>query len=149
MVLGLRSYTWSDRISYQHTNWELGVKGFAPGGLVLFFTPGDGYEKGIVNYHRRLKDSEWYEPYPANHVGKFGFIGDFTDFKIFFPAWCSWLVSGIAPTFWIWRRVRSRCRPSGLCGYCGYSLTGNTSGVCPECGTPVPKEPADKSPRPA
>jgi hypothetical protein len=24
-----------------------------------------------------------------------------------------------------------------LCLSCGYSLTGNTSGVCPECGTPV------------
>lgn len=26
---------------------------------------------------------------------------------------------------------------SGCC-VCGYNLTGNVSGVCPECGTPVP-----------
>jgi Flp pilus assembly protein TadB len=26
---------------------------------------------------------------------------------------------------------------SGRCLACGYSLRGNTSGVCPECGTPV------------
>ena len=25
----------------------------------------------------------------------------------------------------------------GLCPACGYSLAGNASGVCPECGTPV------------
>jgi len=25
----------------------------------------------------------------------------------------------------------------GLCSACGYNLTGNTSGVCPECGTKV------------
>jgi uncharacterized paraquat-inducible protein A len=25
----------------------------------------------------------------------------------------------------------------GLCAACGYDLTGNTSGVCPECGTPT------------
>ena len=25
----------------------------------------------------------------------------------------------------------------GLCLTCGYSLAGNISGVCPECGTPV------------
>jgi len=25
----------------------------------------------------------------------------------------------------------------GLCRGCGYNLTGNTSGVCPECGTPL------------
>ena len=38
-----------------------------------------------------------------------------------------------------WRhdhRVRKR-REKGLCTRCGYSLTGNTSGVCPECGTLV------------
>ena len=36
-----------------------------------------------------------------------------------------------------------------LCISCGYDLTANTSGVCPECGTPVPKAPVDKSPRTA
>jgi hypothetical protein len=39
-----------------------------------------------------------------------------------------------------WRnyaRHRRRAR-LGLCASCGYSLTGNTSGTCPECGTPVP-----------
>ncbi len=25
----------------------------------------------------------------------------------------------------------------GTCPYCGYNLTGNVSGVCPECGTAV------------
>jgi len=24
-----------------------------------------------------------------------------------------------------------------LCGACGYDLTGNVSGVCPECGTEI------------
>ena len=26
-------------------------------------------------------------------------------------------------------------RPKGRCRSCGYNLTGNVSGVCPECGT--------------
>ena len=30
---------------------------------------------------------------------------------------------------WRWRR--------GLCGACAYDLTGNESGVCPECGTRI------------
>ena len=30
--------------------------------------------------------------------------------------------------------------PPGHCRRCGYNLTGNESGVCPECATPVPKE---------
>jgi hypothetical protein len=45
------------------------------------------------------------------------------------------------------RRTEKRAA-EGRCFRCGFSLTGNTSGVCPECGTPVPKEPAEKSHRP-
>ena len=32
------------------------------------------------------------------------------------------------------RRLRRVKR--GLCEWCGYDLTGNVSGVCPECGVP-------------
>ena len=36
------------------------------------------------------------------------------------------------------RPSRSQRRAAmGLCVACGYSLKGNTSGVCPECGAPV------------
>ncbi len=31
-------------------------------------------------------------------------------------------------------RRRARRLADGHCGYCGYDLTGNVSGVCPECG---------------
>ncbi len=34
-----------------------------------------------------------------------------------------------------WRRLRHRCI------HCSYNLTGNTSGVCPECGTPTVPRP--------
>jgi hypothetical protein len=47
---------------------------------------------------------------------------------------------------WLVTRFIFRRRQPGLCRRCGYNLTGNTSGVCPECGTPVPKEAAEKSP---
>jgi len=30
--------------------------------------------------------------------------------------------------------------PPGHCTACGYDLTGNTSGVCPECGKTVPDQ---------
>ena len=41
--------------------------------------------------------------------------------------------------------VESR-RHLGLCQACGYNLTANTSGVCPECGTPVPAPAGEKPP---
>jgi hypothetical protein len=47
-----------------------------------------------------------------------------------------------APTAVLWYRSwRDRHRiPVGHCRNCGYDLTGNVSGVCPECGTPVKGE---------
>lgn len=38
---------------------------------------------------------------------------------------------------WIVRRRRSRPIPPGHCT-CGYDLTGNVSGICPECGRSAP-----------
>lgn len=34
-------------------------------------------------------------------------------------------------------RLRHRRRVRGLCVECGYDLTGNVSGKCPECGTEI------------
>src|SRR5215469_489049 len=38
---------------------------------------------------------------------------------------------------WYRRRQRELRAEGGCCLKCGYDLHGNTSGVCPECGTPV------------
>jgi len=56
------------------------------------------------------------------------------------PFWLPLLLTAI-PTAWLWHRDRSvfSCLPDHLfCRGCGYDLTGNTSGVCPECGEAKP-----------
>ena len=57
------------------------------------------------------------------------------------------LLFGIYPTIAFicgpLRRIRRRKR--GLCPWCGYDLTGNTSGVCPECAAKIDEE--AKAPR--
>jgi hypothetical protein len=42
---------------------------------------------------------------------------------------------GVAVLTLLARRLRRRAE-AGHCPACGYDLTGNVSGVCPECGTP-------------
>jgi hypothetical protein len=41
------------------------------------------------------------------------------------------------PTVLLWWADRRRIAP-GHCRNCGYDMTGNVSGRCPECGTAVP-----------
>ena len=41
------------------------------------------------------------------------------------------------PTLFFWLWALRRRVPQGHCRTCGYDLTGNTSGICPECGTAI------------
>ena len=50
------------------------------------------------------------------------------------PLWLPLAAIG-ATTYYAWRRGRRH--PPGHCAQCGYNLTGNTSGTCPECGRAV------------
>lgn len=52
--------------------------------------------------------------------------------RVILPLWIPlWLVA-LPTIFLFWHDCRV---PPGHCQTCGYDLTGNTSGVCPECGT--------------
>lgn len=59
-------------------------------------------------------------------------------------------VTALPPATWLMFQLPSTIRAArrrlrvrrGCCGECGYDLTGNSSGVCPECGTPTRARPA-------
>ena len=57
-----------------------------------------------------------------------------TGWEMVVPFWVVLLILGI-PTAFLW--YRDRRPPKGHCQGCGYNLTGNVSGVCPECGEGV------------
>lgn len=48
------------------------------------------------------------------------------------------LLATMLPTALLWWLDRRIIQP-GHCRKCGYDLTGNVSGVCPECGMPNEK----------
>jgi hypothetical protein len=53
-------------------------------------------------------------------------------FQFNIPLWPIALTTAVLPAY---RWLPSRKPQRGHCPTCSYNLTGNTSGVCPECGT--------------
>lgn len=55
------------------------------------------------------------------------------------PLWSLFILFALYPCsrFYCGPFRRFRRRRRGLCVKCAYNLTGNTSGVCPECGTAI------------
>lgn len=82
------------------------------------------------------------------HLGDFGYttFGGRPPYELFYGATILMLPLGLVlaalsvlPTAWAYgviQRRRRRMRP-GHCPSCSYDLTGNVSGVCPECGAKV------------
>ena len=58
------------------------------------------------------------------------------------PFWFLTAVLAAGPMYVMARAIlrRHQGRRTGLCRGCGYNLTGNLSGICPECGRPVSPE---------
>ena len=58
--------------------------------------------------------------------------------RIWIPYWLLVAACSLCPLIFLLNRQRLSNRLGrNACSICGYNLTGNTSGVCPECGTPV------------
>ena len=63
------------------------------------------------------------------------------------PYWIIAVGLAILPALWLAALCRRQTRlVAGGCVACGYNLTGNTSGICPECGTPVGQARVDATP---
>jgi len=57
--------------------------------------------------------------------------------QIGFPLWAPCLLLIL---FWLWLRwARQKGTNAPRCSHCSYNLTCNTTGICPECGSPIPE----------
>lgn len=77
------------------------------------------------------------EPISPTSVGS----GKIEQWNLVVPHWAAITLLGIVPLVWF-RKLRVRLArqrdPRPRCPNCRYDLSGNISGICPECGTPVP-----------
>lgn len=96
------------------------------------------YESGSVStgwgvtwprdLQRRFHAQTWWPAYPL--TWRKAHIIAPVNIPLWIPTVC-FLALGLA--------LRPRSGPAGrpVCHKCGYDLTGNVSGICPECGTPT------------
>jgi hypothetical protein len=105
-----------------------------PSGFGLFHRLGFGYER-YKKYASGLPVSSWGVAAPGPPAIRY----TITDRMITFPHWFPLLVFTALPAWWSVARIREARRiREGCCKTCGYDLTGNVSGACPECGGKVP-----------
>jgi hypothetical protein len=101
-------------------------------GLTVFGYPG---AVAVATYDPRMTDFTVFFDRPAPQWPRFwrpqwGKKGA-PVYVVLVPLWIPIvLVAGL--TYWAHRRARGF--PPGHCRRCGYDLTGNISGTCPECG---------------
>ena len=81
-------------------------------------------------------------PFRAQTWTRFGYLeyasGKIGMFIIYCPFWFPVLLLAAYPTLVLIKTIRRRLRHKhGHCSKCGYNLTGNVSGTCPECGAGV------------
>jgi hypothetical protein len=127
-------------MQFQWATWHSNVRS-----VPLFF------EGSFVAYRRGLLATDGDDPLPSAWTAFDCSIRSEFDAKddanyawayLMFPLWVPSLAFAAmsVPALRYFTRFR-RMHSSGSCSTCGYNLTGNTSGVCPECGTPVSNKP--------
>ena len=81
-------------------------------------------------------DLGFYESTPSTRFAGFRVAGGTLPF-VAIPFWPMLVIAGLPLWLGIYRLMRKQ-PADGFCAGCSYNLTGNLSGVCPECGTAVP-----------
>jgi hypothetical protein len=94
--------------------------------------PGKMWNGRWANPDHRLPTNIWYGKSPSNDPTAAFYFG------LVIPWWELLTLPALLPCLWIALRwLRPKARSAGRCRACDYDLTGNASGICPECGTPI------------
>ena len=141
-VLWVRSYKTWDMWTWTSRQWRA-IAGNNRGDVSLVYinwtVPGKWHDPalGLSHKSKLLVAMPRFVNRPIGWAS--GADGDFSMFVFRMHHWLAVLITSVAPCVWVIRK-RRRAK-TGCCGQCRYNLTGNISGVCPECGMAV----ADRS----
>ena len=131
--MSVGSFFYSINFCSPTVQWETGVGRASFDFHRYWFDPARLY-RGVWGYPglRISPTSRRYEPWRTwvPWVRRHAHPGTKT-FEVIVPLWIPFLMFAL-PTAFLCHRDRRF--PRGLCQACGYNLTGNMSGVCPECG---------------
>ena len=158
LLLWAASYFWQAMFMWTGKTWwwETTCGG---GTLTLSWFPSDskialprGMRTGLYLFpHAWLAEHTTVNPQSVAHRYHYGFVvprllartgvemrsnlaGNPGLLWILVPLWLLLLLAGVPTAFLFWR---DRRKPPGHCRQCGYDLTGNVSGRCPECGAEI------------
>jgi hypothetical protein len=110
-----------------HRSWQMDVGDSAHEGL----NPKQWLFNPYRQYGAPFWSQEWRDWWPEFSAA----ATDGLECRLRLPTWCILLMILVPWLFYEWRAWHAVWRE--LCRRCGYDLTGNVSGVCPECGAGV------------
>ena len=123
-------------IAFSYNDWTSGtwVPPYISPGFVY-------YNEGPVLYSspiRGVNDITSGFGLSQGHPGRWGE----TNYGVAIPISFAILCFGVLPAIWLFKWNKRRKVGPNACSGCGYDLTGNESGVCPECGHASERETA-------
>jgi hypothetical protein len=128
-----------DQITHTHIDWEEPAHAWRR--HREWVPPQSFYDETIGRYPLDWSNAGNVQQAPQSLMDRMGFawthVQDPTinGIVIRFPLWAIATVTLSMPLVWLRHQLRRQNRRRrGRCDSCGYDLTGNESGVCPECG---------------
>jgi hypothetical protein len=126
-------FGWSDKGNNYQTRL---AKGFAF--IVHYPVNPDPLRYNPERWYVHIRTSSWQAARPVPVFSSSWGSGNWRQFSysyLILPLWIPLIIMS-TPTVFLFLLDHRRI-PPGHCQRCRYDLTGNTSGMCPECGKPI------------